>query len=128
MNATAHRRIDDYLRSLDEAARNLPRRERDELVDQIRTHLDEAVSEQSTEADVLNALEALGDPRDIVAAAGPEQALVRRGAREVFALLFLVTGIPPFIGWFVGLGLLIWSPLWTPRQKWRVRWSGPAAS
>ena len=117
MNATAHRLVDDYLQSLDAAARSLPRRDRDELMDQIRAHLDESVVEDSTEAEVRNILDALGDPRDIVAAAGPVRAPVRRGAREVFALLFLFTGIPPVIGWFAGLGLLIWSPLWTTRQK-----------
>jgi len=118
VNATQHRLVDDYLSSLDEAAKRLPRRDRDELVDQIRTHLDEAISEHSTEAEVRNILDALGDPNDIVAAAGPERSPVRRGPREVFALFLLVTGFPPFIGWLVGLGLLIWSPLWTARQKW----------
>lgn len=118
MNATAHPLVDGYLRSLDGAAKVLPRRERDELVSEIRAHLDEAVPPGASEADVRNALDALGAPWDIVAAAGGEKPTVRRGAREIFALLFLVTGIPPFVGWFVGLGLLIWSPLWTARQKW----------
>lgn len=118
MNATAHRLVDSYLGALDEVARSLPRRERDELVEQIRTHLAEAVTEDMSEADVRNVLDALGDPHDIVAAAGPVRAPVRRGAREVFALLFLVSGIPPILGWLAGLGLLISSPLWTTRQKW----------
>jgi hypothetical protein len=42
---------------------------------------------------------------------------VKRGAREVFALVLLVFGLPPILGWLVGLGLLLWSPLWTARQK-----------
>lgn len=118
MNATQHRLVDDYLHSLDEAAKLLPRHDRDELVDQIRAHLDEAIGEDATEADVRNVLDALGDPRDIVAAAGPVRAPVRRGAREVFALLLLATGFPPAIGWIAGLILLIASPLWSVRQKW----------
>jgi hypothetical protein len=118
VNATAHPLVEGYLRSLDGAAKVLPRRERDELVTEIRAHLDEAVPPGASEADVRNALDALGAPWDIVAAAGGEAKGVRRGPREVFALLLLVTGLPPFIGWFVGLGLLIWSPLWTTRQKW----------
>jgi hypothetical protein len=105
---------------LDGAAKVLPRRDRDELVGEIRAHLDEAVPADASEADVRNALDALGAPWDIVAAAGGESTAVRRGPREIFALLLLVTGgVPiPIIGWFVGLGLLIWSPLWTTRQKW----------
>jgi len=42
----------------------------------------------------------------------------QRGAREILAVLLLLTGFPPFLGWFVGLGLLVASPLWTVRQKW----------
>ena len=119
MNATAHPLVDGYLRSLDGAAKVLPRRERDELVGEIRAHLDEALTPESSEADVRNVLDALGAPWDIVAAAGGVQTPVRRGAREVFALILLVTGgFPvPILGWFVGLGLLIWSPLWSARQK-----------
>jgi hypothetical protein len=118
VNATVHPLVAGYLRSLDGAAKVLPRRERDELVSEIRGHLDEALSPEASEADVRNVLDSLGPPWDIVAAAGGQQVTVRRGAREVFALLLLVTGLPPIIGWVVGLGLLIWSPLWTARQKW----------
>jgi hypothetical protein len=120
VNATAHPLVEGYLRSLDGAAKVLPRRERDELVAEIRAHLDEAVPPGASEADVRNALDAPGAPWDIVAAAGGEPKTVRRGPREIFALILLVTGgFPvPILGWFVGLGLLIWSPLWTPRQKW----------
>jgi hypothetical protein len=120
VKATVHPLVEGYLRSLDGAAKVLPRRERDELVGQIRAHLDEALMPDASEADVRNVLDSLGTPWDIVAAAGGETPTVRRGAREIFALILLVTGgIPvPVIGWFVGLGLLISSPLWTPRQKW----------
>lgn len=120
MNATVHPLIAGYLRSLDGAAKVLPRRERDELVSEIRAHLGEALPPGATEADVRNALDSLGTPWDIVAAAGGDAKPVRRGPREIFALILLVTGgFPvPVLGWFVGLGLLIWSPLWTARQKW----------
>lgn len=117
MNATAHPLVDDYLRRLHDAARDLPRQERGELVDAIRQHLDEALTTQSTEADVRNVLDSLGSPTEIVAAAGQPPATRKRGAREVFALVLLVTGLPPVIGWLVGVGLLLWSPLWTGRQK-----------
>jgi hypothetical protein len=62
-------------------------------------------------------LDALGPPADIVAAARPDHVPARRGAREVLALLFVVTGLPPVLGWLVGVGLLLSSPLWSVRQK-----------
>jgi hypothetical protein len=132
VNTTVHPLVEGYLRSLEGAAKVLPRRERDEIVGEIRAHLDEALSPSSTEADVRNVLDSLGTPWDIVAAAGGEPSTVRRGAREIFALILLVSGgFPvPVVGWFVGLGLLIWSPLWNTRQKvlgalvWPGGWFG----
>ena len=69
------------------------------------------------EADVRNLLDDLGPPADIVAAARPDRAPTRRGAREVFGLILLATGFPPILGWLAGVGLVLWSPLWTARQK-----------
>lgn len=119
MNATAQPLTDDYLRRLERAAQVLTRPERDELLAQIRSHLAAGLPANPTEADVRNLLGELGPPEDIVAAARPgEHAVtVRRGPREIFALLLLVTGFPPVLGWLVGVGLLLWSPLWNWRQK-----------
>jgi hypothetical protein len=121
MKVAVHPLVDDYVRSLETAARTLPRREREELVAEIRDHLDEALPLEPTEADVRNVLDQLGSPEDIVAAARPDAPAaarpVRRGAREAFAVVLLVTGMPPIVGWLVGAGLLLWSPLWSGRQK-----------
>ena len=117
MKTTTHRLAEEYLRRLERDARVLPRHEREELIAEIRDHVNSALSPESTEADVRNLLDALGSPADIVAAARPEHPGVRRGAREVFALILLVTGLPPILGWMAGVGLLLWSPLWTVRQK-----------
>jgi hypothetical protein len=119
MNATAQPLTDEYLRRLARAAQVLPRPERDELLGQIRSHLEAGLSANATEADVRNLLDELGSPDEIVAAARPGQqpVAVRRGPREIFALLLLVTGFPPILGWLVGVGLLLWSPLWNWRQK-----------
>ena len=35
----------------------------------------------------------------------------------MFGLILLVTGLPPILGWLAGVGLVLWSPLWTARQK-----------
>ena len=61
-----------------------------------------------------------------MAAAGPVHPMARRGAREVFALVLLVTGFPPIFGWLAGVGLLLWSSLWSTRQKLlgKLVWQG----
>jgi hypothetical protein len=117
MMTTTHPLADDYLRRLERAARALPRRDREDLVADIRAHLDAGLSSDATEADVRNLLDELGPPEEVVGAASPERPSTRRGAREVFALVLLVTGLPPVLGWLAGAGLLLWSPLWTGRQK-----------
>ena len=117
MMTTTHPLADDYLRRLDRAARVLPRREREDLVVDIRTHLEAGLTPEATEAEVRNLLDGLGAPEDVVAAASPERPSAQRGAREVFALVLLVTGFPPVLGWLVGMGLMLWSPLWTGPQK-----------
>jgi hypothetical protein len=117
MKTTAHPLVEDYLRRLDRAARVLPRAERDELLIEIRAHVEASLAQDPGEADVRNLLDELGAPADIVAAAAPTQPPVHRGAREAFAVLLLLTGLPPILGWLVGAGLLLWSPLWTWRDK-----------
>ncbi len=117
MMKTTHPLADDYLRRFEHAARVLPRSEQKELVGSIRDHLDTAIAHDATEADVRNVLDDLGEPADIVAAAQPGRVPARRGAREAFAVILLVLGVPPILGWLVGVGLLLSSPLWTARQK-----------
>jgi hypothetical protein len=117
MMKTTHPLADDYLRRFEHSARVLPRSEQKELVGSIRDHLDAAIAPDATEADVRNVLDDLGEPADIVAAAQPGRAPARRGAREAFAVILLALGLPPILGWLVGVGLLLSSPLWTARQK-----------
>jgi hypothetical protein len=117
MTTTTHRLIDEYLHRLDRAGRVLPRRDRTELLAEIRSHLDAGLPPQATEADIRNLLDELGPPDSIVAAARPDRRAPRRGLRELFALLLLVLGLPPVVGWLAGVGLLLSSPLWSIRQK-----------
>jgi hypothetical protein len=35
----------------------------------------------------------------------------------VFAIVLLLTGVPPVLGWLAGVALLLWSPLWSAGQK-----------
>ena len=117
MKTTTHPLVEDYLRRLDRAATVLPRGEREELLTEIRAHVEVGLAHDPREAEVRNLLDELGTPADIVAAAAPTRPAVRRGAREAFAVLLLLTGLPPILGWLVGAGLLLWSPLWTWRDK-----------
>jgi hypothetical protein len=117
MMKTTHPLVDDYLRRLERAARVLPGCQRDELLAEIRNHLDAGLRPDASEAEVRNFLEDLGTPADIIDAAQPDRAPTRRGAREVFAVLLLLVGLPPILGWLVGVALLLWSPLWSARQK-----------
>lgn len=63
--------VDDYLRRLAAAASVLPPHRRDELISEIRDHLQEALRQAPAddEAAVRNMLERLGPPEEIVSAA-----------------------------------------------------------
>jgi uncharacterized membrane protein len=117
MITTAHPLVDDYLGRLEHAARPLPRHQREELVAEIRAHLDAGLGQTATEAEVRNLLNDLGEPADIVAAAQPDPPAKRPGTNEIVALILLVTGFPPFVGWLAGAVLLVRSPLWSADQK-----------
>jgi Domain of unknown function (DUF4190) len=64
---------DDYLRRLEAAASALPAHRRDELVSQIRDHLQEALRQAPAgdQAAVRNVLERLGPPEETAAATDP---------------------------------------------------------
>ena len=119
MRTVTHSLVDDYLRRLEQEARVLPRRDQQELVAEIRAHVDAALRTDASEADVRNVLDELGTPTEIVAAAQPSPSGPTRGAREVFAVILLLFGglVLPLVGWLVGVGLLLSSPLWSGRQK-----------
>jgi hypothetical protein len=116
-----------YLRRLRRAARVLPRARRQQLVDEIAEHIAQARAsaavpgEGGSEA-LRHALERLGEPRDIVAAAGGGSVRTARPAGlDVAAVALLLTGgiagliigIPGVIaGWGAGVLLLWVSPRW----------------
>jgi hypothetical protein len=117
MTTATHPLVDDYLGRLEHAARPLPRHKRDELVAEIRAHLDAGLEQAATEAEVRNLLNDLGEPANIVAAAQPDPPGKRPGTNGIVALILLVTGFPPFVGWLAGAVLLGRSPLWSTKQK-----------
>ena len=113
-----------YLARLAAALAPVPAARRLELLDELREHIAEARQALSveTDADVLNILDRLGDPADVVAAEigraeiGRAEAPVpaRRTSRglEIAAIVLLL------LFWPVGVVLLWMSDTWTTRDKW----------
>jgi hypothetical protein len=121
---------DDYLRRLDQAAHALPAQRRLELLSEIRAHIAHARAATEggdDEVAVRNALERLGPPEEIAAAAFDGQATApppghrspgQRLYDVVTVLLLLLGGVViPVLGWLVGVVLLWASPRWSARDK-----------
>lgn len=133
-----------YMRRLRRAARSLPRARRRELMDQIAEHITDAQAAGETSgvgrsAELRNALERLGEPRDIVAAAGGLVVVGRPGGLEVAAVAVLllagiaglVIGIPGIVvGWGTGVVLLWVSSRWrwTDKLLGTLVWPGGLAT
>src|SRR5262249_44921667 len=116
------------LRRLRRAARSLPRARRQELAEEIAEHIAQArasgaVPGEGGSAALRNALERLGEPEDIVAAAGGGAHAGRPGRRGVGAgVLVLFGGVAGpgrrGGGGIVGRGagvVLVW---FSPRGRW----------
>jgi uncharacterized membrane protein len=143
MNATRNRLVDAYLRRLDSALHDLPRDRRGEIVQEIKEHIEQALSELGSpnEAEVRGVIDRIGEPEDIAAEARASLGLRPPRARplEVAALILLAVGgliallgwvagvvlawvspawlVVPLVGWVVGMVLLWVSPSWTWREK-----------
>lgn len=115
-----------YLARLEAAAGGMPADRRRELIDEITTHIEEAMAAKpAPPGGIATVLDQLGSPEDIVRAADPVGAGAGRGAGnplgavEIFAILGLLIGgiIVPVVGWLVGVALLWISPRWKTRDK-----------
>ena len=119
MSAThADSLTEGYLARLKEAAGDLPKTARAELVDDMRSHIAEARAREPEETDaaILNILDRLGDPAGVVADARerlgiPPSAPPSRGLLEIAAVFLVV------LAWPVGVVLLWSSPAWNRRDK-----------
>ena len=117
---TLHPLAEEYLDRLERAAEHLPRARRRELVDDIEAHLAEALGPDPSDAEVLTALDRLGEPDEIVAAEAPRPAPEPdpRGVHEWGAIILLLLGGFVFVvGWIAGLILLWSSRAWNTRDK-----------
>jgi hypothetical protein len=113
--------IESYLKQLRMSARPLPRAPRDELVEQIREHLREALPPGHSQAEARRAIEKLGDPDTIVAEEFDRLGLeTARAGKLEWAVVFLLpfgSFVLPLIGWILGIILLWASRVWSTREK-----------
>ncbi len=109
MSVTTDPLADDYLRRLDAAASALPADRREELVSEIRDHLQEALRQTPAgdKAAVRNVLERLGTPEEVAAAAAdpppPGQPVAAFSQVNSLAIASLVLGVL----WFAGIGAVL---------------------
>jgi uncharacterized membrane protein len=121
VNATTHPLVERYLRDLREALRDMPRRQRDELVAEIASHIEQTLPEGASDAEAMTALDRLGDP-DQIAGAERERLGIDEpsaGWLEWLAIPLLLIGgvVIPVVGWLVGVVFLWLSRCWTVRDK-----------
>jgi hypothetical protein len=117
--AHADQIISGYLSRLEAAVRALPGGRGAELLDVFREHIAEARARlvDENDADLLNILDRLGDPADIVA---DEQARAGVGSpppTDSRNLLDVVTIVALLVIWPVGVVLLWISDAWSTRDK-----------
>jgi hypothetical protein len=122
MTSTTDRLVHHYLTALESAAAGLSPDARRDLVTDIRDHLNQALgSPPYDEISVRTVLDRLGDPEEIVAAAGaraPAPTGPRLRVRDAAGLALLPFGALAFgVGWLVGVVLLWTSDRWTTREK-----------
>ncbi|MFK5585103.1 hypothetical protein [Serinicoccus sp. LYQ131] len=132
-HALEHPLTQDYLQRLHNETVRLRVHEGRELEAQIREHLTEALADDANETTVRQVLDRLGEPAELVDAAGgappgpgrkTEPAGPSSPWREVAALLCLVSAgvlfwLPPFnvLLWVGGLVLLVTAQRWTLAEK-----------
>ena len=110
--------IEGYVARLSAAAGDLPKSARQELVDDMRSHIAEARAREleETDAAVMNILDRLGEPATVVADAR-ERLGIRppQPYRPGFLEIATVVLVPFF--WPIGVILLWISPAWKVRDK-----------
>lgn len=128
--STVERLVADYLSRLEAASASLAPDRRDELLEEISSHIAtaRAASTAGDEAGMRTLLERLGQPEVIAAAALDDSPST--GARphwvssrpstalELTAVLMLTAGsFLPVVGWLVGVVLVWVSSRWTTAEK-----------
>ncbi|WP_432088373.1 HAAS signaling domain-containing protein [Streptomyces sp. bgisy095] len=124
MTRTAHALVTDYLETVEREASFLPAGRREELLADLREHLDVAVGDERDPETVRAALDRLGSPAAIVAAARAEEPEVPAAPRPEgtsksrtthTAVVLGATGVAGYAHPLLGLAVLIAGlvMLWT---------------
>ncbi|AXG78921.1 HAAS signaling domain-containing protein [Streptomyces paludis] len=128
-DALTHPLVRTYLASVDREAAVLSGDRRGDLVTDLREHIESVLPRDADDAAVQQALDQLGTPREIAAAAIAEEPGVNplqpeSSARTKLTLVLMVVAAPLFE--ILGIGIVvaiiasvrIWrSPAWTRRDK-----------
>jgi hypothetical protein len=114
--------VEDYMRQLKKELKSLPKPQREEILADIKGHVDESLGPNgsSSEADTRLVLDQLGDPAEIAAEARQRFGVEgdRFGGHEIAAVILLPLGAIAFgFGWIAGVILLWSSKLWTTGEK-----------
>ena len=111
--------IQEYLDRLARELGDLPRATRDELVTDVRGHIDEAWgdSPDQSRAALLNILERLGPPESLAREARERLGLPARAERPPAGPLEIAAIALTALFWPVGLILAWLSPMWRTRDK-----------
>jgi hypothetical protein len=115
--------VEQYLTKLRRELADLPSARREEIVDEISGHIDEAraAGAADNEVDALNMLERLGEPAEIAAEARARFGIEspQPNTRDTWAVIMLSAGslLVPLLGWLIGVYLLWESRVWTVREK-----------
>ena len=109
MNVHSNPLVDDYLRRLDAAASTLPTHRREELLSEIRDHVEEALRRTpiSDDASVRNLLERLGPPEEIVEAADDPPAAQRQASPLGQTNAAAVVSVVLAVFWLAGIGSVL---------------------
>lgn len=125
-----HPLVEDYLARVEQAAAKLPRGQRQALIADTTSYVDQAIKPDASAIEVRGMLSALGTPEDLVAQDRPK-AVAQPDSLEIPAITLLALGgLFIGIGWFVGVYLLWKSRVFSLSDKLigTLLWPGGLAS
>ena len=114
----ADKLVRNYLAQLDAALRGVESSRREEILTEVRGHIEEGRSglDPDDAASVRALLDRVGDPAAIAAEAGAPSAASRRW--DAWAPWLIIFGpLASGLGWLAGVLLLWISPTWSRRDK-----------